>query len=174
MPAPVPPLRIVAIDPALRNTGYAILEKNGPRITAITYGIIANPAKLLPSGCLVAIREQISALIRQHQPTECALESTIFVQSFKTAITLGAVRGAVLIAAGEHGLPIYDYAPREVKQAAVGRGAAAKEQVAFMMRSILHLRETPPADAADALAVGLAHYQAMDGNAMTQKVRQRT
>jgi len=166
-------LRIIAVDPALRNTGYAVLEKRGPAISAVTYGVISNPAKLLASGCLVAIREKLSELIKEHAPTECALESTIFVQSFRTAITLGSVRGAVLIAAAEHGLPIYDYAPREVKQAAVGRGAAAKEQVAFMIRSILRLRETPPADAADALAVGMAHFQAMQGGAALARERQR-
>jgi crossover junction endodeoxyribonuclease RuvC len=173
MPAIPKSVRVLAVDPALRNTGYAILEKTGPLILAIRYGVIVNPPKMLPSGCLVAIREYLSELIREHGPTECAIESTIYVQSFRTAITLGSVRGAVLIAAGEHGLPIYDYAPREVKQAAVGRGGAGKEQVAFMIRSMLRLRETPPPDAADALAVGLAHYQAMEGGAMTQVVRQR-
>lgn len=168
------PVRVLAIDPALRNTGYAILASEGKTISTVTYGVIQNPAKLLPSGCLVAIREKLHELIQQHRPTECAIESTIYVQSFRTAITLGSVRGAVLIAAAEHGLPIYDYAPREVKQAAVGRGAADKSQVAFMMRSMLRLRETPPADAADALAVGIAHLQASAAGAATQRERQRT
>ena len=172
--APVPEIsRVLAVDPALRNTGYAVLEKKGNVITSITYGVIANHAKLLPSGCLVAIREKLSEVIKEHRPTECAIESTIFVQSYKTAITLGSVRGAVLIAAAEHGLAIYDYAPREVKQAAVGRGAADKTQVAFMMRSMLRLKETPPPDAADALAVGIAHLQAAVGHQSTQKDRQR-
>lgn len=163
--------RVLAVDPALRNTGYAVLAYDGQNISSITYGTIQNPAKLLTSGCLVAIREKLSDLIREYQPTECALESTIYVQSYRTAITLGAVRGAVLIAAAEHGLPIYDYAPREVKQAAVGRGAADKAQVAFMMRSMLRLRETPPPDAADALAVGLTHLQASKIPNATQRAR---
>lgn len=167
------PLRILAIDPALRNTGWAIMQSDGKNVSAICYGVIQNPVKMLGSGCLVAIREKLSELIKEHQPTECALEATIYVQSYRTAITLGGVRGAVLIAAGEHGLPIYDYAPREVKQAAVGRGAADKSQVAFMMRSILRLKETPPADAADALAVGLAHFQASTGHLSTNQERKR-
>lgn len=166
-------MRVLAVDPALRNTGYAILEQEGKTIRTIGYGVIQNPAKLLSSGCLLAINEKLCALIEEHRPTECAVESTIFVQSFRTAITLGSVRGAVLLAAAKHGLPIYDYAPKEVKQAAVGRGAAGKEQVAFMMRSTLRLRETPPSDAADALAVGLAHLQATSGGIATQQVRQR-
>lgn len=166
-------LRVLAVDPALRNTGYAVLEQQGKNIRTLGYGVIQNPAKLLASGCLVAIRERLRELIQQHQPTECAVESTIYVQSFRTAITLGSVRGAVLIAAAEHGLPIYDYAPREVKQAAVGRGGAGKEQVAFMMRSMLRLRETPPPDAADALAVGLTHLQATSAGQATKQTRQR-
>jgi crossover junction endodeoxyribonuclease RuvC len=161
------PLRVLAVDPALRKTGYAILEQTGKTITAVTYGVIENPTKLLQSGCLIAIRERLSDLIKEHRPTECAIESTIFVQSYKTAIVLGSVRGAVLIAAAEHGLPIYDYAPREVKQAAVGRGAADKTQVAFMIRAMLRLRETPPPDAADAIAAGLAHFQAADAGRIT-------
>lgn len=166
-------LRVLAVDPALRNTGYAILEQEGKTIRTVTYGVIENGARLLPSGCLLAIHRKLDELIQQHRPTECAVESTIYVQSFRTAITLGSVRGAVLIAAAAHGLPIYDYAPREVKQAAVGRGGAGKEQVAFMMRSVLRLRETPPADAADALAVGLAHLQASSGGIATKQVRDR-
>ena len=166
-------LRVLAVDPALRNTGYAILEQEGRTIRTLAYGVIKNGAKLLSSGCLLAIRTKLDELIREYRPTECALESTIYVQSFRTAITLGSVRGAVLIAAAEHGLPIYDYAPKEVKQAAVGRGGAGKEQVAFMMRSMLRLRETPAPDAADALAVGITHLQSTSGSAATKQTRQR-
>ncbi len=156
--------RVLAIDPALRNTGWSVLEKDGRDLKAIAYGVISNPAKLLHSGCLVAIREQLNDVIREYKPTVCAIEATIFVQSFKTAIVLGTARAACLIAAAEHGLAIYEYAPREVKQAAVGRGAAQKDQVAFMIRSMLRLKETPPPDAADALAVGIAHFQNADAS----------
>lgn len=166
-------IRVLAVDPALRSTGFAVLQSDGKNITALEYGVIQNAAKLLHSGCLLAIRERLSEIIREHKPCECAVESTIYVQSFKTAITLGSVRGAVLIAAAEHGLAVYDYAPREVKQAAVGRGAAAKDQVAFMVRSMLRLRETPPPDAADAIAVGIAHLQACVGALSTKRERGR-
>lgn len=167
------PVRLLALDPALRNTGWAILEKSGPQLHARAWGVVANPPKLLHSGCLVAIREQLSDVIREHQPTVCAIETTIFVQSYKTAIVLGTARAACLIAAAEHGLPIYEYAPREVKQAAVGRGAAQKDQVAFMIRSMLRLRETPPPDAADALAVGIAHFQNADAATALQREARR-
>ncbi len=174
MPATAPATeRVLAIDPALRKTGFAIVEKNGADLRAITYGVIQNPPKLLPSGCLVRIREQLADVIKTHSPTVCGIESTIFVQSFRTAIVLGTARGACLLAAAEAGLPIYEYAPREVKQAAVGRGAAHKDQVAFMIRSLLRLRETPPPDAADALAVAIAHFQNADSHRVAQTEARR-
>ena len=165
--------RVLAIDPALRKTGWAVVEQRGRDLRALAYGTIVNAPKLLPSGCLVAIREQLQAVIAAHAPTVCAIEATIFVQSLKTAIVLGTARGAALLAAAEHGLAIYEYAPREVKQAAVGRGAAAKEQVAFMIRSLLRLRETPPPDAADALAVALTHFQSADAHRVTAREARR-
>lgn len=151
--------RVLAIDPALRKTGWAVVESAGGQLRAIEWGVIHNKPALLPSGCLVSIRTGLNEVIARHSPTVCAIESTIFVQSYKTAIVLGTARGACLIAAAEHGLPIYEYAPREIKQAAVGRGAAQKEQVAFMIRAQLRLRETPEADAADALATAITHFQ---------------
>jgi crossover junction endodeoxyribonuclease RuvC len=166
-------VRLLALDPALRNTGWAVLEKAGRDLRALAWGVISNPPKLLHSGCLVAIREQLAEVIRQHRPEVCAIETTIFVQSYKTAIVLGTARAACLIAAAEHGLPIYEYAPREVKQAAVGRGAAQKDQVAFMIRSMLRLRETPPPNAADALAVGIAHFQNAEAGAALQREARR-
>jgi crossover junction endodeoxyribonuclease RuvC len=152
-------VRIIAIDPSLRSSGFAVLEKSGGKIRAIEYGVVKNAPALLHSTCLVAIRDRIAAVIAQHSP-ECAVfEGVIFVQSHRTAITLGAARGAALVAAAERGLPIYEYAPRRVKQSVVGRGGAQKQQVGFMVRVLLGLSETPAPDAADALAVGLTHFQ---------------
>jgi crossover junction endodeoxyribonuclease RuvC len=161
-------MRVLSIDPALRNTGYAVIErtegKRSSEYQVITYGVVKNAKKLRQSGCLVAIREQIADVIREHHPDECAIEGVIYVQSYKTAITLGAARGASMIAAADHGLEIFEYAPRRVKQAVVGRGAADKQQVAFMIRALLNLTETPDHDEADALAIGIAHFYANDPN----------
>ncbi|MEM7145770.1 MAG: crossover junction endodeoxyribonuclease RuvC [Verrucomicrobiota bacterium] len=154
-------MRVLSIDPALRKTGFSILEQtedgNTSSIQALVYDVITNPPKLLQSSCLVAIRSQLNAVIKEFAPDVCAIESTIYVQSYKTAIALGTARAAALIAAGEHGIPIYEYPPKRVKQAVVGKGAADKQQVAFMVRSMLRLTETPSPDAADAIAVGLTH-----------------
>lgn len=165
--------RVLAIDPALRKTGWAVVENAGGQLRALEWGVIHNKPSLLPSGCLVAIREGLNDVIRRHSPTVCAIESTIFVQSYKTAIVLGTARGACLISAAEHGLPIYEYAPREIKQAAVGRGGAQKEQVAFMIRAQLRLRETPEADAADALAAAITHFQNSAAARVTERETRR-
>jgi crossover junction endodeoxyribonuclease RuvC len=152
-------MRVLAIDPSLRGTGFAIIEQVGRELRALEYGTVRNAPALLPSGCLVAIHERISELIQRHSPDCAAFEAVIFVQSYRTAITLGAARGAALLAAASRGLPIYEYAPRRVKQSVVGRGGADKGQVGFMVRALLGLTETPTADAADALAIALTHFQ---------------
>ncbi len=153
-------MRVLAIDVSLRSTGVAVLETNGTKPRALYFGIIDNARALRSSSCLVAIRDRLAELIHEHEPDCCALESVIFVQSYKTAILLGAARGAAILAAAERGLPVFEYAPRRIKQATVGRGGADKSQVAFMVRALLELTETPGADAADALAIGLTHLRA--------------
>jgi crossover junction endodeoxyribonuclease RuvC len=153
--------RVLAIDPSLRSTGFAVIEKRGTKMTALEYGAIKNPANLLQTGCLVAIHERVRELIEKHQPECAAFESVIFVQSMKTAIILGTARGAALLAAAQRGLAIHEYAPRRVKQGVVGHGGAQKGQVAFMVRALLGLTETPASDAADALAIGITHFQTM-------------
>jgi crossover junction endodeoxyribonuclease RuvC len=153
-------MRVLAIDASLRCSGVAIVEAVAGKQRALYFGVIQNKAALAPSSCLVAIRQQIADLINTHQPDCCALEAVIYVQSHKTAIALGAARGAAILAAAERGLPIYEYAPTRIKQATVGRGGADKNQVAFMVRAMLGLTETPQSDAADALAIGLTHLRA--------------
>lgn len=152
--------RILGIDPSLRGTGYAVLEGNVRSSRCLHYGVVKNPPKLPVSQCLREIYQTLEALITKYQPTAMAIEATIFVQSYQTAIVLGAARGAALLAAAQHTLPIYEYAPRKIKLAVVGRGGAQKDQVAFMVRALTGLTETPPPDAADAIAIAITHYQA--------------
>ena len=153
---------ILAVDPSLRGTGFAVLEKSGQKVRCLNFGVIKNSSRLALSGCLVAIHGQLGDVIERFGPGTMAIESVIYVQSFPTAITLGSARGAALLAAAQRGLAIHEYAPRKVKQAVVGNGAAQKSQVAFMIRALLGLTSTPPPDAADALAIGLTHFQAAE------------
>lgn len=153
-------MRVLAIDASLRSSGVAVVEANGRQPRALYFGRIENKAALAPSACLVAIHQRVSELIREFEPTCCALESVIFVQSHKSALALGAARGAAILAAAQVGLPISEYAPTRIKQATVGRGGADKGQVAFMIRATLGLTQTPQNDEADALAIALTHLRA--------------
>jgi crossover junction endodeoxyribonuclease RuvC len=155
-------MRVLAIDPAIRSTGYAVLEGDPRKPGVLGYDVISIPAKLSQSAALAAIRSHVANVIRKFHPDEVAVEGIIYVQSHLTAISMGAARAAALIAAADHGLPVYEYAPRKVKMAVVGKGNANKPQVAFMVRALLGLSETPPPDAADALAIAIAHLQASD------------
>ena len=155
-------MRVLSIDASLRNTGVAVIDANGGKPKALYFGVIHNAAALRSSSCLVAIRDRLAELIHAHEPDCCALEAVIYVQSYKTAILLGAARGAAILAAAERGLPVFEYAPKRIKQATVGRGGADKTQVAFMIRVLLGLTETPTADAADALAIGLTHLRSQE------------
>lgn len=155
-------MRVLSIDPAVRNTGYAVLDGDARAPRALDYGVISIPQKLPQSAALAAVRTHLSNLIKKFEPDEVAVEGIIYVQSHQTAIAMGAARAASLIAAADHGISIYEYPPKKVKSAVVGNGSADKSQVAFMVRALLKLSETPPPDAADALAIGIAHLQASD------------
>ena len=155
-------MRVLAIDASLRNCGVAIVDGDNGKSRALFFGTIHNASSLKSSACLVAIRDQLTQLIRLHEPDCCALESVIYVQSYKTAILLGAARGAAILAAAENSLPVFEYAPKRIKQATVGTGGAKKQQVAFMMRALLGLTETPDPDSADALAIALTHLRAQE------------
>lgn len=152
---------LLAVDPSLRGTGFAVLARAAGKVRCLHFDVIKNPQKLSQAECLLEIHKRLVDTIKQFGPTAMAVESVIYVQSFPTAITLGSARGAVLLAAAHHGLSIHEYAPRRVKQAVVGTGGAQKTQVSFMIRSLLGLTVTPPPDAADAIAVGLTHFQSV-------------
>ena len=155
-------MRVLAIDPAIRNTGYAVLQGDARQPGVLVYDVISIPQKMPQSAALAAVRTHLSAVIKKWEPDQVAVEGIIYVQSHQTAISMGAARAAALIAAADHGLEVYEYAPRKVKMAVVGNGSADKSQVAFMVRALLGLSATPPPDAADALAIALAHLQASD------------
>lgn len=150
---------VLGVDPSLRGTGWGVVElgqRGGSPYRCLGYGVIRQAPTRSVARCLLEIEETLAKVIAEHGVTLFSIESTIFVQSYATAISLGAARGAALIAAERHGLEVHEFAPKNVKQAVVGRGGASKQQVAFMVRSLCGLDHTPPSDACDALAVGIA------------------
>ena len=150
---------ILGLDPSLRGTGYGIIRLARPHPLALTHGTISCPATWPHSRCLVKIVEVLRDVLKQHQPTVCAIEGLFYAQNLQTAIVMGEARGAALAVIAEAGLEIFEIAPRKVKQAVVGYGAAQKSAVAKMVQRLLDLPMPPAPDAADALALALAHAQ---------------
>jgi crossover junction endodeoxyribonuclease RuvC len=150
---------VLGIDPSLRGTGYGVIRLGQATPTSLVYGTIACPAGWERSRCLLRISQTIREVIRAHHPTVCVVEGLFFAQNLQTAILMGEARGASLVAAAEAGLEIYEMAPRKVKQAIVGYGAAQKLAVAKMVQRLLLLPVMPEPDAADALALTLAYAQ---------------
>lgn len=150
---------ILGLDPSLRGTGYGVIETGKPNARALAHGTIDCPAAWPHSRCLAHISQSLREVVRKFQPTVCAVEGLFFAQNLKTAIVMGEARGAAIAAVAEAGLEIHEMAPRKVKQAIVGYGAAQKHAVAKMVQRLLQLSEPPPPDAADALALALAHAQ---------------
>ena len=143
----------------MRGTGYGVIRPARPHPQTLAHGTIACPAGWEHSRCLLRITQTLREVIGQHHPAVCVIEGLFFAQNLQTALTMGEARGAALVAAAEAGLEIYEVAPRKVKQAIVGYGAAQKMAVAKMVQRMLCLAELPAPDAADALALALTHAQ---------------
>ncbi|MEP6663572.1 MAG: crossover junction endodeoxyribonuclease RuvC [Verrucomicrobiota bacterium] len=150
---------IIGIDPSLRGTGYGVIQLAKPFPKTLAHGTIVCPQVWEHSRCLVKIVQTLRDVLKQHPATVCAIEGLFFAQNLQTALTMGEARGAALVAVGEAGLEIFEISPRKVKQAIVGYGAAQKLAVAKMVQRMLQLAELPSPDAADALALALAHGQ---------------
>jgi crossover junction endodeoxyribonuclease RuvC len=150
---------ILGIDPSLRGTGYGIIRLARPHPLALAHGTISCPSGWKRSHCLVKISQTLCEEIQRHHPTICVIEGLFYAQNLQTALIMGEARGAALAAVAEAGLEIFEIAPRKVKQAIVGYGAAQKSAVAKMVQRMLNLPKPPAPDAADALALALAHAQ---------------
>jgi crossover junction endodeoxyribonuclease RuvC len=158
----VPPTNrvlVLGIDPGTAVTGFGVVVREpGGAVSLVECGVIrTSPGEPLAQ----RIREiylGIDALLERHRPYAVSVENVFQGKNVRSALTLGHARGAILLAAALRDLPIAEYAPREIKKAVVGTGNATKEQVGFMVKHQLRLKEAPtPADAADGVAAALAH-----------------
>ena len=150
-------MTVLGIDTSLRSTGYGVLEVVGSRMRCLGCGNVRNAAKLPLTGCLRAIHAKVAELIAAHRPDVMAIESVIYGKNAGTMLVLGEARGAVLTAAADAGLPVYEYEPRRMKRAVCGNGLAEKGQIQRMVRTLLALPELPQNDAADALGLAICH-----------------
>ena len=153
---------ILGIDPGSRITGYGVLDVTIPTPRYVASGCIRIQADDLAQR-LAQVYAGVSELIAVHAPGEFAIEQVFMSKNADSALKLGQARGAAIVCAANHGLPVSEYGPRQIKQAVTGGGGADKAQVQHMVTAILGLSATPQADAADALAIALTHAHARLG-----------
>lgn len=149
---------MLGVDPGTRVTGYALVHEIDGRPRLLECGVIRTAKDADLARRLVEIHRGMCELIERHEPTCMAIEGVFTGRNARTAMVLGHARGVLVLAAALRDLPVHAYPPREVKKRVVGTGAASKEQVGYMVRQHLRLKEIPePADAADGCAVALCH-----------------
>ncbi len=151
---------ILGVDPGTLVTGYGVIEVEESSVTVLDFDVIVNRNERSMPIRLKEIYSRLCAVIAKYHPDEFAIETAFYGKNAQSALKLGHARGVSMLAAVNHEVPTSEYSPREVKKAVVGNGAASKDQVQYMVKSLLHLRETPKLfDATDALAVALCHHQ---------------
>ena len=150
-------MKVLGIDPGSRITGYGLVRKEGNRLVHLDNGAIFTDSAGDFPGRLHCIYQGLSEIIDQFAPDAIAIENIFFANNVQSALKLGQARGAAIVAGVNAGLPVAEYTALQVKQAVVGHGRAAKEQVQHMVRILLNLPEIAQADAADALAVAICH-----------------
>ncbi len=155
-------MRILGIDPGLRVTGFGVIEKTGQQLVYVASGCIRTPAGELPQR-LKSIIDGLGEVIAAYSPEQVAVEKVFVNVNPQSTLLLGQARGAAICAAILKDLPVAEYTALQVKQAVVGNGKAAKEQVQDMVRRLLKLEGDPQADAADALACAICHAHGGQG-----------
>lgn len=153
---------ILGIDPGSRITGFGVIDAGEREPRYIASGCIRLKDDQLAQR-LAQIYAGISELIALHRPAEVAIEQVFMSKNADSALKLGQARGAAIVCVANHGLPVSEYAARQIKQAVTGSGAADKVQVQHMVTAALRLSASPQADAADALAVALTHLHSCRG-----------
>jgi crossover junction endodeoxyribonuclease RuvC len=147
---------VLGIDPGTAALGYGIVEQTGGRLREIDHGCLTTSPDLPLGDRLLAIHDLVADLIALHEPAIVAVERLFFSRNAQTAMAVSHARGVVLLAAAEHGRPVREATPNEVKSAVTGYGAADKEQVQRMVQLVLGMATRPtPDDAADALAIAV-------------------
>jgi crossover junction endodeoxyribonuclease RuvC len=150
---------ILGVDPGTLVTGYGVIEEKNGRFRVLDVDVVQNHSGTTMPVRLKLIYSALCAVIDRYHPDEFAIETAFYGKNAQSAMKLGHARGVSILAAVTHEIPTAEYSPREVKRAVVGSGAASKDQVSYMVQSILHLKSPLKFyDATDALAVALCHF----------------
>lgn len=159
------PLRILGCDPGLGCTGWGVIESTGTKLVHIANGAIETRATESLGNRLAALHDALAEVIATHRPRAVAVEQAFVHKDPSAALKLGHARAIALLAAAEAGIEIAEYTPNHVKKSVVGVGHASKDQVQAMVRRLLPAVQFDGADAADALAVAIAHAHLSRTNA---------
>lgn len=152
---------VAGVDTSLRSTGVGVVEGRGTSFRLVEFGTVKNPQNRIHSECLDHLYQSMLDWLMRCRPDAVAIEGSFYFKNAGTAMTLGQARGVVMAAAARMKVPVYEYAPRRVKQALTGTGTASKEQVIRMITAMLGIQGKPPgSDEADALALAICHLQA--------------
>ncbi len=149
-------MRILGIDPGLRNLGWGVIEAQGSRLSHIANGICHSEGKDLGKR-LLSLHQQLSDVVHKFQPETAAVEQTFVNKDGAGTLKLGQARGIAMLVPAQAGLEIGEYAPNKIKKTVVGVGHAEKEQVAHMVKMQLPGVKLAGPDAADALAIAICH-----------------
>ena len=158
-------LKIIGIDPGLNNTGFGIILYNDIKIETIDFGVITSNSTDSLSKRLNMIYEDILSIINKHKPDCMSIEEVFYSKNVKTTMKLGQARGAVLIAAAQANLQVYEYSAKKIKLSLTGNGASHKDQVKFMVENSLNIElNNCKNDVSDALAAAICHEQQFRGS----------
>jgi crossover junction endodeoxyribonuclease RuvC len=149
---------IIGIDPGTNITGYGIIKQSGSSFTRISSGLIKLSYENSIPYRLEVIYNELDRIIKLFKPNEFAIETAFYGKNVQSAMKIGYARGVAVLAAVHNRIPVSEYSPREVKKSVVGKGAASKEQVSFMIKTLLNLKSLKmKLDESDALATALCH-----------------
>jgi crossover junction endodeoxyribonuclease RuvC len=149
--------RILGVDPGLARMGWGAIEFSGTRLAHVAHGVLTSDAKTGSGARLLVLYESLCEVIVRIAPHAIAIEQVFVHKDPSAALKLGQARAVALLAAAQAGLEIAEYTPNHVKKCVVGAGHAGKEQVQAMIRHLLPTAYVDSADAADALALAIAH-----------------
>ncbi|MDH5748231.1 MAG: crossover junction endodeoxyribonuclease RuvC [Rhodospirillales bacterium] len=150
-------MKLLGLDPGLRNTGWGVIDADANRLRHVAHGVIHTDAALSLARRLVELHDGLTAVIARHHPVEAAVEETFVNKNAASTLKLGQARAISLLVPAQAGLVVAEYSPNMVKKSVVGAGHAAKEQIQMMVRTLLPGCDIEQADAADALALAICH-----------------
>jgi crossover junction endodeoxyribonuclease RuvC len=150
---------VLGLDPGTRHFGWGVVDRRGTRLVHVAHGIVHTDETAAIALRLVAIEAALIEVVRVHRPVEASVEAIFFAKDAQAAAKLGHARGVALLVCARASVEVHEYAPARVKLAVAGHGRAEKAQVAQMVRVVLGLKVAPEGDAADALALAIAHLQ---------------